>query len=76
MLAVDAAPKPNARKEVELLLDPILFGCRRRTVGVKFDGQTLANPAADAKALAIALEYLLKRGPFSLRDAAGRLLEE
>ena len=31
ILAVDAAPKPNARKEVELLLDPILFGCRWRT---------------------------------------------
>ena len=36
----------------------------------------LAKPAADAKALAIALDYLMKTGPSSVRDHAGGLLEE
>ena len=76
VLSVDAGPEPVAKEEVELLLDPKVFRCRWRTVGVKFDELLPPTTGADAKALAVAVEYLLKRGPFSLRDSAEALHEE
>ena len=76
MLAVDAGEEPVEKEEVELLLDPKVFRCRWRTVGVKFDRLLPPTTAADAKALAIALKYLLKRYPSLLRGAPGRLHEE
>ena len=75
MLAVDAGEEPVAKEEVELLLDPKVFRCRWCTVGVKFDGLQPATTADRAKTLAVAVDYLMKRGPSSLRGAAGRLLE-
>ena len=76
MLAVDAGEEPVEKEEVELLLDPILFGCRWRTGRVKFDDQQPAIAGADGKALAIAVEYLSKSNSSSLRGFPGRLLGE
>ena len=76
MLAVDAGEEPVEKEEVELLLDPILFGRRWRMGKVKFEDQHRVTPGVDAKALAVAIEYLLKRYPSSLRGAPGGLLKE
>ena len=60
MLAVDAGPEPVAKEEVELLLDPILFGCRCRTGRSKLKRLSPPKPGAGGKVLVVALKYYIR----------------